>query len=57
MKTHTSISSLGNRIGNAGVYMMMGHGARNQFRRISDVYKILRKISSGIEKDATMLYF
>ena len=36
---------------------MMGHGARNQFRRISDVYKILRKISSGIEKDATMLYF
>lgn len=39
------------------VYMLIGHGSKNQFRYINDLKKILKDIVLQIPKGAALLYF
>ena len=39
------------------VFMMIGHGARNQFKYIKDIRNTIRTIQSSIPKHSVVLYF
>jgi hypothetical protein len=39
------------------VFMMIGHGSRNQFRSIVELRKVISKISSKIPQESFLLYF
>ena len=39
------------------IYMIIGHGTKNQFRYISSLKKVLKKILKEIPKNSSILYF
>lgn len=57
MKTYSTLESIGEDTGESKVYLMLGHGTRNQFRSLADLKKALRKVSKHIKKDAVVFYF
>lgn len=57
MIEYKSLEDFGKTTKCPSFYMMIGHGSRNQFARLTDLKKALVKVSKGIEKGSCMLYF
>lgn len=46
-----------NKVKNTNIYLLFGNGTKNQFRYITDIKKILKKILVNIPQKSSFIYF